>query len=363
MTSTRVPPPRWTLIGLYLAAWGALVLVFASQSYAMAALKGEPMAWVHAFKWVAADWAAWALVAPLPLWIARRWPIGRNAMAVSGAIYLAGFLITLVLHAGLYLAFDRALQIAWRPEDPFTTMWGLYVVKKAAFDLLVFTALVGLMHGLSYYGLYRERELQTARLTAQLAETRLHVLATQLQPHFLFNTLNSISALVRRDPDGADRMLARLGDLLRLSLQREGVQCDTIREELEFLAPFVEIQRIRFQDRLTVVIDAGPDVEEARVPALLLQPLVENAIKHGLEPKAGKVTVRVTVRRDGGSLLLEVCDDGRGVPAEGPGREGIGLGNTRARLHELYGDRASLAIAPGPSGGCCVRILLPWSTV
>jgi two-component system LytT family sensor kinase len=359
VTRPAISAPRWTLIAIYFAAWGVLTLVFSSQSYAMAALKGEPMSWQNAFLWVVADWSAWALVAPLPMWIARRWPIGRDGFLTSGAIYLAGFVATLTLHAGLYLAFDRALGIAWRPEDPFITMWGLYMVKKAAFDTLVYSALIGLVHGLSYYALYREREVQTARLTAQLAETRLHVLASQLQPHFLFNALNTVSALIRRDPDGADRVVARLGDLLRMSLQREGVQCGTVRQELEFLDPFLEIQRTRFQDRLTIVVDAAPESLDDHVPSLLLQPLVENAIKHGLEPKAGPCTVRITIRPDGAKLLLEVCDDGSGVADGGPTREGIGLGNSRKRLQELYGAEATLTIAPGPSGGCCVRVLLP----
>jgi len=362
MTDAPSPTPRWALLAIYLLAWVLLVLVFATQSYAMASLKGDPMTWWSAFIWVAADWSAWALVAPFPLWLARTFPIGREQIGRSVFIYGAGFLITLIAHAGTYLAIDRALGIAWRPEDPFITMWGLYMVKKAAFDTLVYALLVGLMHGIGYYALYRERELQTSRLTAQLAESRLHVLATQLQPHFLFNTLNTVSALIRRDPDGADRVIARLGDLLRMSLQREGVPCATIKDELAFLEPFVEIQRTRFQDRLTVRMEIAPDVLEAKVPSLLLQPLVENAIKHGMEPKAGAVTVVVTVRREDTKLRMEVCDDGRGVPSEGPAREGIGLGNTRARLQELYGAEASFSIAPGAAGGCCVRILVPFRT-
>jgi two-component system LytT family sensor kinase len=350
---------RWALIALYLSVWGVLMLVFASQSYAMGALKGEPMSWRNALLWVVGDWSAWALVAPLPFWLARRFPIGSFGLARTVLIYGLGFLVTLTIHAGLYLAFDRALGTAWRPEDPFVTMWGLYIVKKAAFDTLVYSALIGVVHGLSYYALYREREVQTARLTAQLAETRLHVLASQLQPHFLFNALNTVSALIRRDPDGADRVVARLGDLLRMSLQREGVQCGTVGQELEFLDPFLEIQRTRFQDRLTIVVDAAPESLDDHVPSLLLQPLVENAIKHGLEPKAGPCTVRITIRPEGTKLLLEVCDDGSGVADGGPTREGIGLGNSRARLQELYGAEATLTIAPGPTGGCCVRVLLP----
>jgi two-component system LytT family sensor kinase len=362
MTDRPTPMPRWALLAIYLVAWVLLMLVFASQSYAMGALKGEPMSFENAFLWAVGDWSAWSIVAPLPLLLARRWPLGTLGLVRGTLVYAAGFLGTLVVHAGLYLALDRLIGTAWRPEDPFVTMWGLYIIKKAAFDLLVFAALVGLMHGLGYYALYRERELQTARLTAQLAESRLHVLATQLQPHFLFNTLNTVSALIRRDPDGADRVIARLGDLLRMSLQREGVPCATIKDELAFLDPFVEIQRTRFQDRLTVRVAVAPDVLDALVPALLLQPLVENAIKHGMEPKAGAVTVVVTVRREGARLLIEVCDDGRGVPSEGPSREGIGLGNTRARLQELYGAEASFSIAPGAAGGCCVRIALPFRT-
>jgi hypothetical protein len=359
VTRPTITAPRWTLLALYFAAWGVLMLVFASQSYAMGALKGEPMTWSNALAWVVGDWLAWAIVAPIPMCVARRYPIGSGTPVRTAATYTLAFLVTLTCHAGLYLAFDRSLGTAWRPDDPFLTMWGLYIVKKAAFDTLVYAALIGLMHGLSYYALYREREVQAARLTAQLAETRLHVLASQLQPHFLFNALNTVSALIRRDPDGADRVVARLGDLLRMSLQREGVQCGTVRQELEFLDPFLEIQRTRFQDRLTIVVDAAPESLDDHVPSLLLQPLVENAIKHGLEPKAGPCTVRITIRPEGAKLLLEVCDDGSGVADGGPTREGIGLGNSRARLQELYGAEATLTIAPGPAGGCCVRVLLP----
>ncbi|MFP2934867.1 sensor histidine kinase, partial [Pyxidicoccus sp. 3LG] len=199
------------------------------------------------------------------------------------------------------------------------------------------------------------------QLQAWLAEARLQGLAAQLRPHFLFNALNAVASLVHTNPDGAERMLARLGDLLRHSLESGERQEVTLREEQEALAPYLDIEQTRFGPRLKVEWSLAPDVLEARVPHLALQPLVENAIRHGLAPRAEPGRVRISAERDGGALRVRVQDDGMGLPGgSAPVRGGgVGLSNLRARLATLYGPRAVLELKPGTPRGAVAELRLP----
>ena len=204
--------------------------------------------------------------------------------------------------------------------------------------------------------------LRYSRLEAGLAEARLDALKLQLQPHFLFNTLHAISSLMHKDVDAADRMIARLSELLRGAIEKVGVQEVTLREELEFLSGYLEIEQTRFHDRLSIKQDIDPGALDARVPNLMLQPLVENAIRHGIEPKTGPGTITIRCVRDNGVLIFNIIDDGPGIAGGRTGtiREGVGLSNTRSRLEHLYGDAHKLELVNTESGGVDVRLEIPY---
>jgi LytS/YehU family sensor histidine kinase len=226
--------------------------------------------------------------------------------------------------------------------------------------LMTYAALVGLFYAVTYYRESQARALKEANLEASLVKARLKTLEAELHPHFLFNTLHAISTLVHSDPESADRMISRLSDLLRLTFDRSGAAQVALKEELEFLQKYLQIEQIRFQDRLSIHFDIEPETLDAEVPRLILQPLVENAIKHGLSPKSGHGSVEVSARRADHGLWIEVRDDGVGLSMAARARfnEGVGLSNTRARLDCLYGDSHRLEVAEGERG-LAVRLLIP----
>jgi LytS/YehU family sensor histidine kinase len=228
------------------------------------------------------------------------------------------------------------------------------LASTLALHLVVYFGLVAAAHGASYYRKSRERE----QLEARLAEARLQLLNVQLQPHFLFNALNTIAELVHEDPETADRMIAALSALLRRTLELGATQAIPLRAELDLLASYLEIQKARFGGRLQVSVTAADDVLAVPVPVLLLQPLVENAIRHGLSRHRAAGRIAIAARREGASLLVEVTDDGPGASLDEL-REGVGLGNTRARLQALYGDRHRLELANVPGAGARVTLVVP----
>lgn len=242
----------------------------------------------------------------------------------------------------------------------------------AMFELhfLAYFAVVAITHALDFLAWRRDQRVaeaglatRSARLEAQLARTELQILRSQLDPHFLFNTLHVISELVHVDPSRADRMVARLGDLLRMSgaLARSGDVA--LRDELEFVNAYLEIQEARFGSRLRVVRDVDAATLDAAVPSLLVQPLVENAIRHGTSRRASGGQLEIITRRVGSSLVIEVLDDGPGLPSDRSPDEGIGIGHTRARLAHLYGDSSALELEPRLGGGMTARVRLPFARV
>jgi two-component system LytT family sensor kinase len=226
---------------------------------------------------------------------------------------------------------------------------------------MTYWAFVAFVHALDYHRESQERELTTAQLQTQLAEAQLEALQRQLHPHFLFNTLNTISALMHRDVNAADEMLVQLSDLLRLTLDRIGTQQVPLKDEIDFLRKYLEIEQTRFGDRLEVHIDVDSEVLDAPVPNLILQPLVENAIRHGIGPRIGPGRVDVKARQVGGGLMLTVRDNGVGVPPAklNAFHSGVGLSNTRSRLENLYGDRHRFEFQTPPGGGLLVTIVIP----
>src|SRR5205085_9800216 len=246
----------------------------------------------------------------------------------------------LLLFAGLHQAMH--LTVLWstsaRLRRQFPSLLDCY---RAYFglgfyiDLIIASLIIIAVHALLYYRRFRASELEQASLKAQLAEAQLKALKMQLQPHFLFNTLHSISSLVLEDPATANAMIARLGDFLRLTLDHSEDQLVTLQEEAEFLRCYLEIEEVRFGDRLSVDFKMEPAALPAQVPHLILQPIVENALVHGIAPRATHGHVRIAARQDDGYLQIEVEDNGAGVTREGADKRGLGLSNVRARLSEI----------------------------
>ena len=310
-------------------------------------------------RWPAVFWYSWALLAPFIFMLARRFPVIGDQWRTSLLVHLGGCAAFYVIHVGF--------QVASMYTPPFDHihpdfMDALRHHTSASIDtnILVYGLVVGIAQAYTYYQQYRQRELRAVQLESELARARLQALKTQLHPHFLFNTLHSISTLMYRDVRAADRMLARLSDLLRLTLESSDAQEVPLQDEVAFVKMYLEIEQIRLGDRLTVDFDIDPALEEALVPNLVLQPIVENAVKHGIAPRSAPGHIDIRAWAEDGQLRLRVSDDGLGLP-EPPPRlvTGIGLSNVQARLLRLYGDDHHLALRPAEPTGLIVEITLP----
>jgi signal transduction histidine kinase len=308
-------------------------------------------------------WYVPALLAPVVIGVTRRYRLGHTPWPSTLAIHVAGAFVYSLVHTGALLV-TRSLIFENGGRAP-TLSWWTYAQRQyiTQLDWLLATYffLVGLGHAIEYWREARERAVSAERLQTRLAEAQLEALQRQLQPHFLFNTLHAISSLMRTDVEAADLMIDRLSDLLRLSL-RSKAQEVTVKQELEILQSYLAIEQTRFRDRLSVQIDAQPDVLDARIPQLLLQPLVENAVHHGIAPRARPGRIDIRAYRRGHQLEIEVRDSGDGLP---PDRllalnDGVGLSNTRARLAHLYGDAHGFAFANLPGGGFQVSVSIPF---
>ena len=308
-------------------------------------------------------WYAWAVLVPAILWLARRYRFDRHTWGRAVAVNLAGVLLFTVAHAFLATSarvvtnsvFDMPMAL------PFWSILRNRYFFNFDFSMMTYWFVVGLSHALDYRRQSAERAITAAHLETRLAEATLEALQRQLHPHFLFNTLHTISALIHRDADAADAMLTRLSDLLRLTLDRVRTQQLALKEELDFVGKYLEIERTRFGERLRVDYDVDPTVLDAAVPSFVLQPLVENALRHGLGPKVGGGRIEITARRQDDKLCLVVRDDGYGVPADELDalNEGVGVSNTRSRLQHLYADRHVFSFSTPPGGGLQVTIVIP----
>jgi signal transduction histidine kinase len=353
----------------WLSIFGCFTLVglmFAGQWYVGYTANGYPITWLQVGTWALTEWWLWALLSPFILWCARRFYIERQNRGRTIPIHLALGLGFSFVHIVLHAAAEQWTTWAWGPDEQMSFTSSLYHLstKKFHINLLTYFVIVGVSHAVEYYRRYQERTTLAAQLEAQLSRAQLHALKMQLHPHFLFNTLNTISALIHRDPRAADRMVARLGDLLRLTLDNHGIEEVPLKEELEFLEKYLEIEQTRFHDRLSVRMEIDPESLDARLPNLLLQPLVENAIRHGISARPGAGHIEIHARREQGALQLAVRDDGMGLPADWQttGQIGVGLANTRARLAQLYGAGHSFTLANMPGGGLEVAIAIPFRT-
>ena len=309
-------------------------------------------------------WYAWAALVPGILWVARRYRFGRNTWMRSAVAHAGGVLFFTCLHAVLTVSCRMPIAAAFGTTRSMTWWQAFQELFFLNFDweMMTYWAVVGLSHALDFYRDSQEQRVAAAQLGTRLAEARLQSLQKQLHPHFLFNTLHTISALMHRDTEAADAMLARLSDLLRLSLERIATQQVTLKEEVDFLQKYLEIERTRFGDRLVVRIDVEPETLDASVPNLLLQPIVENAIRHGIAQKVGGGLLEIRATREGDELCLLVRDTGPGLSAQKLTalNTGVGLTNTRSRLEELFPDRHRFEFHEPPEGGLAVEIGIPY---
>lgn len=311
------PPPdrvssrtRLALAGF--GIWAIVVLGVASQNYATYGIKREALPVLYSLLWALNDWIGWLILAPLVFWLARRFPVERPLVGRNLALHVLFGAIVAALHGFIYFLMEWATHELDDASLSRGQLALLYPAKNLVAGVLVYGSLVSLYHGIEYYRRYKERELRATQLLAQLSRAELEVLKMQLQPHFLFNTLHAISALLRPDPDAADRIITRLGDLLRMSLSSNGAQEVPLSQELEFVEKYADIQRTRFRDRLSIRLDAAPDALPALVPSLILQPLVENSIRHGVERREASARIEVEARKAGDRLIRS----GTGIKAD-----------------------------------------------
>jgi two-component system, LytTR family, sensor kinase len=328
----------------------------------------QPMRWGMLLLGQLTVWYPIALLAPACLWLAARFRLERERWLPTLAIHLG---INLAFHVCLVLISLPLEQLISRePNFSLRALQSLHqrLIGRLPTDVIIYWMIVGVGYAFEYYRRFREQQLQAARLEllatqleTQLVQAQLQALKMQLHPHFLFNTLHAISALMDDDVKGARRMIARLSELLRLTLESAGQQEVSLRQELDALERYLEIEQIRFQDRLTVRLAVAPETLDASVPNLVLQPIVENAIRHGIAPRSSAGRIEIRAERRDGMIELQVIDDGPGLP---PGdeevKEGIGLANTRARLRQLYGDGHRIEIKDADGGGLAVKLSIPF---
>ena len=351
---------RALAVAAYITLWSAVGALFAAQSYITYSYSGtRAVSGLRLLGFALADWYVWALLAPAIFWLTRRFSFIRNPW-LSLAVHLPA--------TAVFLAARLELRMLVGQLIPAVRTGRAGILTSMELQVFVYWAIVAVALALQYQRMYREQQVAAVGLKTQLARAELGLLKMQLQPHFLFNTLNAISEQVHADPEAADRMITHLSELLRHTIRSGEAQEISLGEELALLDRYLVIQRARFPGRLEVTIDVDAGAMEALVPNLVLQPLVENAIRHGIAPRASGGHIEVVVRRDVKKrhLLLDVRDDGIGLDAalarrtsEPDAREGVGIPNTAARLRQLYGQDYAFDLHNGPSGGAVVSLVLP----
>lgn len=354
----------WGRLAIIWGIWTFIGLVFTLQFYFATYRSSRPMPVLDA-AYMQMIWAyLFALATPLVLWTVPRMPLERDNWVRTALLHIP---ISIVLSVLLTALGHILIWLRWSwPEGKPLTLEGItrFVINNftEAIGIYLLIALTG--YAFSYYRRFREGQVKTLQLEAQLSQAQLVALKMQLHPHFLFNTLHSISALLNKDADAARKMITRLGDFLRLTLENSGAQEVTLRQEMEFLSCYLEIERIRFQDRLVTHVDVAQQTLDAKVPNLILQPIVENAIRHGIAPRSTQGLIEIEAKQRNGRLRIQVRDNGPGLSAhrtsENMFKKGLGLSNTETRLEQLYGSAQSFKLSNNPEGGLIVTLEIPF---
>jgi len=353
---------KWGLVFLF---WTFLGLINVSQIYIEIARKNMD----HSYLRILANeligcWYVYFLFTPLILWLGHRFPIEKSSWKRNIPVHIIAFLILSALHSVTV----NLAGVLIRPfgdmtnSQPFWEKFRGRYLSEFHLELMVYAMIIGIAYAVDYYNKFRERELRASQLEAQLAQAQLQVLKMQLHPHFLFNTINGIVGLVRDQKNkAAVEMLVGLSDLLRYTLQNSGKQEVSLLEELEFLELYLDIEQMRFSDRLKIEMKIAPETLEARVPNLILQPLVENSIRHGIAKKISAGLIQISSWVENGILNIKVYDDGPGLSGDWrmEDSKGIGLSNTRERLHQLYGSEYEFKLQNTKDGGVATILSLP----
>ncbi len=358
---------------LVLAAWTGLALIFAAHNYLTFAANGRPIPLPRALWWSVAEWYTWLVLTPLVVWLARRFRLDRQRFGSSVVALASLGVVVATAQVILEFAADEIAVAIARDVDLSVRVWladgargvamelAYLLPCKIGFSYVTFWAVVLVAHTVEFYRMYRDREVRTARAEAALATAQLHALESQLHPHFLFNTLNSIASLIPEDPVAAEEMVESLSELLQATLRRHGVHEIPLAEELALADEYLRIQERRFSDRLRVERVIDPGLLDVFVPPLILQPLVENAIRHGIAPRRSGGTLSVRARSSGDLIALSVEDDGVGFDDTSGARHatGLGIANTRARLEQLYGRSGIIDVRSREMGGTVATVSIP----
>ena len=347
--------PRWLLLA-------AACLVPAALSAVQAIIQerlvgGKTIPWPD-LVFSSGEWLFLGALTPIVYVLARRFPLRRDRIGRTLSVHVLGSLLLCLGWATLGISLGRLLdRYPW--QGHLLRDYLSWILTSIPWSVAMYFAFLGCVYAFTYFAEAREREAQQARLAAQLAEARLGALRMQLNPHFLFNSLNALAVLVRdQNTRDASRMLELLGSVLRQVLQSQQGSEVPLAEELRFLEQYLAIEQVRFSDRLQVRWRVDDEARGAMVPEFILQPVVENAVRHGVAKRSEPGTIEISASIDGGDLVLAVSDDGPGFASEAAGR-GVGLTNTRARLETLFGERARLEVIRRSEGGTVATIRLP----
>jgi two-component system LytT family sensor kinase len=356
---------NWRRAALLFGGWTLVSVIFAGISYAAAiGENNKEFGFVSALKLNLVQFYVWAILSPLLFRFSRHFPIELRPLNIRNLLLYFPVLISFAgIHQVIHLALLWSITPPWRQKYPaLIDCYRAYFAFGFYIDLIIALLIVIAVHALLYYQNFRASELAQSSLKTQLAQAQLTALKMQLHPHFLFNTLHSISSLVLEDPPKANSMIARLGDFLRLTLENSNQHLVTLKEETEFLRCYLDIEQVRFGDRLTVVFQLEPETFSAQVPHLILQPVVENAIQHAIAPRAARGRINIQARHRNGVLRLEVSDSGPGLTSDGNlvGKKGVGLSNVRTRLDQIYGSDFRFELTNADDGGVNVVMEIPF---
>ena len=342
---------HWKVACVIVGCWLFMALLFTPQTYLSNLRSPTPLTWGRAFLATLLLFQVWSVLTPLLLWLGARFPLERHRLLRNLLIHLLLSVPVALAHIWLLRTVNTVLLTWARSYEPPVPVHAL-LVGLGATNIMIYWGIVAVSQAVNYFLKYQEREFR-------LAQAQLQALRMQLHPHFLFNTLNAIAELVYSDPKAADRCILSVSELLRFSLESHRTQEVTLKEEIDFLEKYLEIQKMLMRDRLRVRLNVEPETLDASVPNMLLQPLVENAIKHGISPRPEGGNIEIYARRLDGKLYVEITDDGLGMH-EQQDNNGVGLVNTRERLKHLYGGAHSFNLSSSAGRGVTIRISLPF---
>src|SRR5262245_43233694 len=356
---------NWRRAVLLFVGWTLVSVIFAGISYAAAiGENNKEFGFGSALRLNLIQFYLWAILAPFVFSFSRRFPIELRPLNVRNLLLYFPALISFAgIHQVLHLTVLWSVTPRWRQKYPaLIDCYRAYFAFGFYIDLIIALLIVVAVHALLYYQNFRASELAQSSLKAQLAQAQLRALKMQLHPHFLFNTLHSISSLVVEVPPKANSMIARLGDFLRLTVENSEQQLVTLKEETEFLRCYLDIEQVRFGERLTVTFALEPQTLSAQVPHLILQPVVENAIQHAIAPRAARGHINIQAKRLDSSLRVAISDNGPGISSNAisPAKKCVGLTNVRTRLQQIYGPDFRFELTNGGNGGLMVVMEIPF---